>query len=68
MKQMTPKQQAKLGLLSMSYDLPRGFHGYLELLTKNEQPQPVAAEWLARLETVAQGITEKYWSIVNESQ
>lgn len=63
---MTPKQQAELGLLSMSYNPPSGFHGYLELLTKSTQPQPVAAEWLARLETVAPGITGKYWNIVNQ--
>jgi hypothetical protein len=64
-KTMTDKQTAALGLLSMSLTVPKGFHGYLEMLTKQEQPQPVAAEWLARLETVAPGVTEKYWEIVN---
>ena len=67
MKNMNQTQIAKLSLLSMSYEIPRGFHGYLEMLTKSEQPQPVAADWLARLETVAPGITAKYWDIVNES-
>ena len=65
MKTMTDLQRAKLGLLSMSLNVPAGFHGYLDLLTKQEQPQPVASAWLARLETVVPGVTKKYWNIVN---
>jgi hypothetical protein len=65
MKPMTQSQLAKLSLLSMSLDLPAGFHGYLALFTQPEQPQRVAADWLARIEAVAPGVTQKYWEIVN---
>ena len=65
MKKITSAQIAKLSLLAMSLNIPRGYHGYLEMLTKTEQPQPVTSNWLARLETVSPGISEKYWEIVS---
>jgi hypothetical protein len=62
----TPQQMAGLGLLSMSLDLPTGYHGYLDMFISKNQPPAVAAEWLARLETVAPEITQKYWAIIAE--
>lgn len=67
MKSLNQTQIAQLSLLKvrLGSTVPSGMHGYLDLLTKSEQPQPVAAEWLARLETVSPGVTAEFWSIVN---
>ncbi len=66
-KTITVEQQAKLALLKMTLGstIPRNMFGYLDMFDGNRQPVAVASQWLAQLEKVAPGITEKYWKIVN---
>jgi len=66
MKRMTSLQIGNLSLLSIGAPiLPPGFCGYLDCLLKPYQPQPVATDWLSRLESVWPGVTARYWEIVN---